>query len=68
MFSYSHICLYVQIRLRFREESPVPKLGGGFKDFVHPYLEKISDLTKYFSDGLKPPTKSCQTMAVFFSC
>ena len=39
-------------------------LVGGFKHFLfHPYLGKIPILTRYFSNGLKPPTSH-----VFFEC
>ena len=44
-----------------------PPLRGGFKYFYfHPYLGKIPNLTNIFQSGLKPPTRPCFFLDVFF--
>ena len=40
--------------------SKCPKLGGGFKHFLCSSLfEEMIKFDEYFSDGLKPPTRTC---------
>ena len=38
-------------------------VGGGFKDFFifTPVWGKVSNFDEYFSDGLKPPTRTVKT-------
>ena len=61
----SLFCMKVRVEYTQSKVKMIPKgtddwIDGGFKYFfdVHPSLRKISILTRYFSDGLKPPTRN----------
>ena len=56
--------LCLKILKPFRIFSPeAPRLGGGFKYFLLSSLfGEDSILTNIFSNGLKPPTRRCQTI------